>query len=245
MAHGRNDYNDDRDQRRHYERPNYDRDRRDNRNFRDRDRDKDDDRNRVNRDREDNRNRNDNRNRGNYNNRGRFDRYQGRNNDRRRGQDDNYRSNRHDSRDRSHSRERQRNDTKGGYQNRRNQRRSEENENYDWGKKTTNEEKKPPVEKEKPNFGLSGKLTEETNTYRGVVIKYSEPPEARKPRRRWRLYPFKGEKALPTLYVHRQSAYLMGRERKIADFPLGKISIHFKNFYVGIFLVKNCFLTFD
>lgn len=34
------------------------------------------------------------------------------------------------------------------------------------------------------------------------------------------MYPFKGEKALPTLYVHRQSAYLMGRERKIVDFPL-------------------------
>lgn len=52
------------------------------------------------------------------------------------------------------------------------------------------------------------------------MIKYSEPAEARKPRRRWRLYPFKGEKALPTLYIHRESAYLMGRDRKIVDFPL-------------------------
>lgn len=58
-----------------------------------------------------------------------------------------------------------------------------------------------------------------------MVIKYSEPEEARKPKRRWRLYPFKGEKALPVLYVHRQSAYLIGRDRKIADLPLDHPSI--------------------
>ena len=51
-------------------------------------------------------------------------------------------------------------------------------------------------EKEKPNLGLSGALTEDTNTFRGVVIKYNEPPEARKPKKRWRLYPFKGTEAL-------------------------------------------------
>lgn len=91
----------------------------------------------------------------------------------------------------------------------------------EWGKPTVKTESKPkPQEKEKPNFELSGKLTEDTNTVNGVVIKYSEPSDARKPKRRWRLYPFKGEKALPTLYVHRQSAYLMGRDRKIADIPL-------------------------
>lgn len=63
-------------------------------------------------------------------------------------------------------------------------------------------------------------MTEETNTYRGVVIKYSEPPEARKPKRRWRLYPFKGEKAMQTLYIHRESAYLIGRDRKVVDLPV-------------------------
>lgn len=73
------------------------------------------------------------------------------------------------------------------------------------------------AEKDKPNFGLSGKLTEETNKVNGIVIKYAEPPEAKKPKRRWRLYPFKGETALPTLYIHRQSAYLIGRDRKICD----------------------------
>ena len=34
----------------------------------------------------------------------------------------------------------------------------------------------------------------------GVVIKYSEPPEARKPKVRWRLYPFKGEETLRELF---------------------------------------------
>ena len=67
---------------------------------------------------------------------------------------------------------------------------------------------------------MSGKLTEETNTYRGVVIKYSEPPEARKPKKRWRFYPFKGDEALPVLHLHRQSAFLLGRERKVADIPV-------------------------
>lgn len=78
----------------------------------------------------------------------------------------------------------------------------------------------PPKEKEKPNFGLSGKLTEEANTVNGVVIKYAEPPEARRPKRRWRFYPFKGEQALATLYIHRQSCYLIGRDRKVCDLPV-------------------------
>lgn len=90
-----------------------------------------------------------------------------------------------------------------------------------WGKKNMkNDDEKNDKDKDAPNFGLSGKLTEDTNTVNGVVIKYSEPQDSRKPKRRWRLYPFKGEKALPTLYVHRQSAFLMGRDRKVADIPL-------------------------
>lgn len=36
----------------------------------------------------------------------------------------------------------------------------------------------------------------------------------------WRLYPFKGEESLPAMYIHRQSAYLVGRDRKIADIPV-------------------------
>lgn len=105
---------------------------------------------------------------------------------------------------------------------RRSRSRSFDHKNAKWGKDAEKERKdtKPVNDKQKPNFGLSGKLTEETNTYKGVVIKYSEPPEARKPKRRWRLYPFKGEKALQTLYIHRESAYLIGRDRKVVDLPV-------------------------
>ncbi|KAM4871744.1 smad nuclear-interacting protein 1 [Thomomys bottae] len=74
--------------------------------------------------------------------------------------------------------------------------------------------------KEKPSFELSGALLEDTNTFRGVVIKYSEPPEARIPKKRWRLYPFKNDEVLPVMYIHRQSAYLLGRHRRIADIPI-------------------------
>ena len=39
-------------------------------------------------------------------------------------------------------------------------------------------------------------------------------------RSKWRLYVFKGSEELPILYIHRQSAYLLGRDRKVADIPL-------------------------
>ena len=70
-------------------------------------------------------------------------------------------------------------------------------------------------EKEGINLGLSGALTADVNTFNGIVIKYAEPPEARLPKRRWRFYVFKGEEVLPTLHLHRQSAYLIGRDRKV------------------------------
>merc|ERR1711974_31092 len=54
----------------------------------------------------------------------------------------------------------------------------------------------------------------------GIVVRYSQPEEARKPKTKWRLYVFKGNEELPILYVHRQSAYLLGRDRKVADIPL-------------------------
>ena len=78
----------------------------------------------------------------------------------------------------------------------------------------------PPVEPEGVNMATSGKLLEDTNVVNGVVVKYSEPDNARKPRTKWRLYVFKGEEELPILYIHRQSSYLLGRDRKVADVPL-------------------------
>ncbi|EEB20003.1 Smad nuclear-interacting protein, putative [Pediculus humanus corporis] len=94
-------------------------------------------------------------------------------------------------------------------------------EEHEWGgNKSNNKGKYAKTEVQKPNFGLSGKLAEDTNIFNGVVIKYSEPPEARMPKKRWRLYQFKGDDTLPTLYIHRQSAYLLGRDRKVADIPI-------------------------
>uniref|UniRef100_A0A2M4BJK2 Putative transcriptional regulator snip1 n=1 Tax=Anopheles marajoara TaxID=58244 RepID=A0A2M4BJK2_9DIPT len=103
---------------------------------------------------------------------------------------------------------------------------------YEWGAKRAVKPEvgkdEPPnaddesaeVEKQKPNFALSGKLTEEANKVNGVVINYAEPPGACKPKRRWRLYPMKGDQIMPTLYIHRQSCYLIGRDRKVCDLPI-------------------------
>ncbi|KAL7072291.1 hypothetical protein ACQ4LE_008527 [Meloidogyne hapla] len=81
-------------------------------------------------------------------------------------------------------------------------------------------QKKKEEEREKPSFEPSGKLAADTNTFKGVVVKYNEPPEAKIPKLRWRIYPFKGEESLPVIYVHRQSAYLIGRDHKVVDFPI-------------------------
>lgn len=84
----------------------------------------------------------------------------------------------------------------------------------------------PPPEKEKPNFGNTGRLAAETNTVNvgggTVVLKYHEPPEARKPpaKEPWRLYVFKGEDLLEVVELAERSCWLIGRERLVADFPL-------------------------
>lgn len=77
-----------------------------------------------------------------------------------------------------------------------------------------------PVVPTGPNFSLSGALAKDTNTYKGVLIKYNEPNEAHKPNKRWFLYPFKGDESLDPIPIYRQSAYLLGRDRTIADIPI-------------------------
>jgi len=62
------------------------------------------------------------------------------------------------------------------------------------------DDRPPSVEPEKPNFGNSGLLAKETNTIKGVELKYNEPPEARKPLKNWRLYVFKGKEQLGQLF---------------------------------------------
>ncbi|KAK9911307.1 hypothetical protein M0R45_035224 [Rubus argutus] len=74
--------------------------------------------------------------------------------------------------------------------------------------------------KQKPSFELSGKLAAETNRFRGITLLYNEPAEARKPHVKWRLYVFKGGEVLDEpIKIHRQSYYLFGRERRVADVP--------------------------
>ena len=56
----------------------------------------------------------------------------------------------------------------------------------------------PPDDKAKPNFAPSGLLAAATNTVKNsdgtsTLLKYNEPPEARKPLVGWRLYVFKGD----------------------------------------------------
>ncbi|EEH44358.2 uncharacterized protein PADG_00647 [Paracoccidioides brasiliensis Pb18] len=83
-------------------------------------------------------------------------------------------------------------------------------------------------EKEKPNFANTGLLAAETNTVKStdgltsVVLKYHEPPEARKPPARdpWRLYVFKGEDLLETIPLGGRSCWLIGRERLVVDLPV-------------------------
>ncbi|XP_059435544.1 uncharacterized protein LOC132168562 isoform X2 [Corylus avellana] len=94
------------------------------------------------------------------------------------------------------------------------------NEDGSIAKMKAAEEALEAKETQKPSFELSGKLAAETNRVRGITLLFTEPPDARKPEIRWRLYVFKGGEVLnEPLYIHRQSCYLFGRERRVADIP--------------------------
>jgi smad nuclear-interacting protein 1 len=75
-------------------------------------------------------------------------------------------------------------------------------------------------EAEHADFGLSGALQEDTetgNVKNGVVLKFAEPEDAAEPDQRWRLYVFKDKAMIKTLFLHRSSAYLVGRDPRVAD----------------------------
>ncbi|KAI9814938.1 MAG: hypothetical protein M1832_005577 [Thelocarpon impressellum] len=81
----------------------------------------------------------------------------------------------------------------------------------------------PDAAKAQANFSTTGLLAAESNTAAsGVVLKYHEPPEARKPPARdaWRLYVFKGADLLETVELQARSVWLLGRERSVVDMPL-------------------------
>lgn len=82
-------------------------------------------------------------------------------------------------------------------------------------------------DREKANFGLSGALAKDAvtgNVYNGVVLKWTEPLDAKPPGRGWRVYVFKGEEVVETLHLRRQAGFLFGREARVADHVLGERS---------------------
>ena len=58
------------------------------------------------------------------------------------------------------------------------------------------------------------------HTLSGVVLKLVEPLDSARPSKKWRLYVFKNEEISETLHLHRQSAYLFGRDKRVADIEL-------------------------
>ncbi|KAN0083046.1 SMAD/FHA domain containing protein [Elaphomyces granulatus] len=90
----------------------------------------------------------------------------------------------------------------------------------------TSKRSSPAPEKEKPNFSNTGRLATESNTVMmeggSVVLKYHEPPEARKPPAKdaWRLYVFKGSDLLEIVELGERSCWLVGREKLVVDFPI-------------------------
>jgi smad nuclear-interacting protein 1 len=87
----------------------------------------------------------------------------------------------------------------------------------------------PVVEKQKPNFNATGLLAKEANTVAGTntVLKYHEPPEARKPssKEQWRMFVFKAKDMIDTIHLYSRSCWLMGRDQAIVDFQLEHPSI--------------------
>ncbi|ETS73459.1 hypothetical protein PFICI_14405 [Pestalotiopsis fici W106-1] len=82
----------------------------------------------------------------------------------------------------------------------------------------------PPKEKEKPNYGNSGTLAAASNSIAQadgstIVLKYHEPPEARKPspKDQWKLFVFKGKDIIDTIELNARTCWLIGREMAVID----------------------------
>ncbi|KAI1097973.1 SMAD/FHA domain-containing protein [Jackrogersella minutella] len=90
----------------------------------------------------------------------------------------------------------------------------------------------PSKPKEKPNYGNSGALAAASNSIvqsdgSKIVLKYHEPPEARKasPKDQWKLFVFKGEDIIDTVPISGRSCWLVGREMAVVDLPAEHPSI--------------------
>ncbi|KAI0432435.1 SMAD/FHA domain-containing protein [Xylaria sp. FL1042] len=82
----------------------------------------------------------------------------------------------------------------------------------------------PPKPKEKPNYGNSGALAAASNSVTQadgstIVLKYHEPPEARKPspKDQWKLFVFKGQDIVDTIPLSNRSCWLVGRDMAVVD----------------------------
>ncbi|KAH8587435.1 SMAD/FHA domain-containing protein [Bisporella sp. PMI_857] len=87
-------------------------------------------------------------------------------------------------------------------------------------------------EKEKPNFTATGLLAAASNSVAAadgtsIVLKYHEPPEARKPAAKdiWKLFVFKGSDIVETIELGLRSCWLVGRELAVVDMPAEHPSI--------------------
>ncbi|KZT12052.1 SMAD/FHA domain-containing protein [Laetiporus sulphureus 93-53] len=112
------------------------------------------------------------------------------------------------------------------------------------GSQSSSKREGTPEDKAKPNFAPSGLLADATKTVKhhdgtSTVLKYHEPPEARKPVQGWRLYVFKGKEQVDLLHIHRQSAYLIGRDRTIADLTIDHPSCSKQHAVIQFRLVKE------
>ncbi len=123
--------------------------------------------------------------------------------DPRRYRDSGFESREYQERDRERERQRDRDrydrarDGRNDERTSRNHRRSASPRSRSSKPRSLSRDRSPSVEKAKPNFSQSGLLAAETNTVKAAdgtatVLKYNEPPEARKPTLNWRLYVFKG-----------------------------------------------------
>jgi smad nuclear-interacting protein 1 len=95
---------------------------------------------------------------------------------------------------------------------------------------TSGVEPEKPVEK--PNFRATGVLAAASNTVTHsngstVVLKYHEPPEARKPSPRdvWKMFVFKGADIIDTIELSTRSCWLIGRDSAVVDLPAEHPSI--------------------
>lgn len=80
----------------------------------------------------------------------------------------------------------------------------------------------PPVQKELPNFEVSGVLAEDQNQLNGVALIFSlsidaEPPESDKCD--WRLFEFAGDATARTIKLTGFSCFLFGSETRLGERP--------------------------